>query len=84
MTDRFTYEEDGHEAELTYSVEGDRMTLTHTGVPDELGGRGIGGQLVEQAIDHARANGLTIVPQCSYAKSWIDKHADRVEGVEVA
>ena len=84
MTDRFTHSEDGHEAELTYTVEGDQMTLVHTGVPDELGGKGIGGQLVEQAVAHAREHGLTVVPQCSYARSWIEKHPDRVEGVTVA
>lgn len=84
MRDRFTYAEEGHEAELTYGVEGNRMTLLHTGVPDELAGKGVGGRLVEQAIEHARGKGLTIVPECSYARSWIEKHPDRVEGVAVA
>jgi uncharacterized protein len=84
MSERFTHVEDGHEAELTYSIEGDRMTLLHTGVPEELGGRGIGGALVEQAVAKARSEGLTIVPTCSYARSWIEKHQDAVEGVSVA
>ena len=84
MSDRFTITEDGHEAELTYRVEGDRITLLHTGVPEELGGKGIGGKLVEQAIAKAKADGLTIVPSCSFAKGWIEKHPDAVGDVTVA
>ena len=84
MSDRFTITEDGHEAELVYRIDGDRITLVHTGVPEELGGKGIGGKLVEQAIAKARAEGLTIVPQCPFAKGWIEKHPEAVEDVTVA
>jgi predicted GNAT family acetyltransferase len=84
MSDRFTITEDGHEAELVYRIDGDTIELVHTGVPEELGGRGIGGKLVEQAIAKARADGLTIVAQCPFAKGWIEKHPDAVEGVTVA
>ena len=84
MSERFTITEDGHEAELTYRVESDRITLLHTGVPDELGGRGIGGKLVEQAVAKAREEGLTIVPSCSFAKGWLEKHPEAHEGVTVA
>ena len=84
MSDRFTITEDGHEAELVYRIDGDRITLVHTGVPEELGGKGIGGKLVEQAIAKARAEGLTIVAQCPFAKGWIEKHPEAVEDVTVA
>ena len=84
MSDRFTITEDGHEAELVYRIDGDRITLVHTGVPEELGGKGIGGKLVEQAIAKARADGLTIVAQCPFAKGWIEKHPEAVEDVTVA
>ena len=84
MSDRFTITEDGHEAELVYRIEGDTITLVHTGVPDELGGRGIGGKLVEQAIAKAKAEGLTIVAQCPFAKGWLEKHPEAVAGVTVA
>jgi uncharacterized protein len=83
-SDRFTSTEDGHEAELTYRVEGDRITLLHTGVPEELGGRGIGGKLVEQAIAKAKADGLTIVPSCPFARGWLEKHPEAHDGVPIA
>ena len=82
--DRFTITEDGHEAELVYRIEGDTIVLVHTGVPEELGGRGIGGKLVEQAIAKAKADGLTIDAQCPFAKSWIEKHPQAVAGVTLA
>lgn len=73
---RFELEVDGHVAELVYRLDGDRLVLVHTGVPDELGGRGLGGVLVRAAVDRAAADGLTIVPQCPFARSWLEKHPD--------
>lgn len=80
---RFLLEIDGMEAELVYRSEGDRLVLVHTGVPDELGGQGIAGRLVRAAVARARDEGLTIVPWCPYARSWIEGHPDEVEGLTI-
>jgi uncharacterized protein len=80
---RFVLEVDGHEAELIYRLEGDRFVLVHTGVPDELGGRGLGGVLVRAALARAAADGLTIVPRCPFARGWLEKHPDEVGAVEI-
>src|SRR5215210_4102029 len=72
---RFETTVDGLVAELTYRVRGDRIVLVHTGVPDELGGRGIAGDLGRAATQRAQADGLTIVPRCEYARGWLEKHA---------
>jgi predicted GNAT family acetyltransferase len=80
---RFELTIDGHLAELVYEREGDRLVLVHTGVPEALGGQGLGGVLVQAALDDARARGLTVVPECPYAKSWIEKHPDAADGVTV-
>ena len=82
--ERFTLEEDGHTAELVYHLNGSRLVLIHTEVPDELGGRGIGGRLVQAAIERARREGLTIVPNCPFARSWLEKHPDATEDVTVS
>ena len=50
---RFRYAEDGVEAELVYRATPGRLTLVHTGVPEALGGRGIGGRLVRAALERA-------------------------------
>jgi uncharacterized protein len=73
---RFELDTDGHVAVLMYRRNGKRLVLIHTDVPAELEGRGIGGQLVVAAIDRAAREGLTIVPLCPFARSWLERHAD--------
>jgi hypothetical protein len=73
---RFEISDGGHLAELRYHRNGNRLALIHTEVPEELGGRGIGGRLVTAAVDRAAREGLTIVPFCSYARRWLQSHAD--------
>jgi predicted GNAT family acetyltransferase len=80
---RFVLEVDGYEAELLYGLAGDRLTLIHTGVPDELGGRGLGGVLVQAAIDRAAAEGLTVIPECPFARAWLGKHPDQAARVTI-
>jgi predicted GNAT family acetyltransferase len=81
---RFELTVDDHLAELVYRRDGDRLVLVHTGVPDELEGQGIGGRLVRAAVDTAAADGLTVVPQCSFARSWLERHPDEAARVTVA
>jgi predicted GNAT family acetyltransferase len=81
---RFEHHEDGHLAVLNYRLDGKRLVLVHTGVPDELGGRGLGGRLVRAALDKARADELVIDPQCPFARDWLRKHPDAVQGLLVA
>ena len=38
---------DGHTGVLEYRLDGDRLELVHTEVPDELEGRGVGSRAVE-------------------------------------
>jgi uncharacterized protein len=76
---RFEVTREGHTGELTYAVDGDRITLIHTGVPEELEGRGIAGELVRAAVDRAERDGLTIAPWCPYARRWLRKHAAEID-----
>jgi predicted GNAT family acetyltransferase len=68
----------GHEAELTYSKLGDsgNVIADHTGVPEELGGRGIGSALVRHLVEDARNNGFRIMPLCPFVKAQYRKHPD--------
>jgi len=80
---RFHLQLEGHEAELTYHMrEGTVMVIDHTGVPEAIGGRGIAGALVQAAFDHARAQGWTVVPACSYAQAWVHRHAGYASLIE--
>jgi predicted GNAT family acetyltransferase len=73
---RFEVTVDGVVCELDYSLHGQVMTITHTGVPEQVGGRGIAGELVRTALDTARREGWKVVPACSYAQVWMERHPD--------
>jgi len=80
---RFVVRHDGAEAELVYGVRGDRMILVHTGVPEELGGRGIGRLLVSAAVAHAASVGLIVAPWCPFARRLLEQHPEMAAGVQV-
>ena len=80
---RLVVEQDGAEAELVYRRNGNRLVLVHTGVPEQLGGRGIGGRLVRAALERAASEDLTVVPRCPYARKWIKDHPDAAAGLTV-
>ncbi|MEM1036224.1 MAG: GNAT family N-acetyltransferase [Pseudomonadota bacterium] len=68
---------DGYESEMTYSRAGtERIIIDHTGVPRELGGRGVGKALVFRAVEDARKEGFKIIPLCPFAKAQIEKNKD--------
>jgi predicted GNAT family acetyltransferase len=80
---RFELTIDGHTAELVYALKGDRLVLIHTGVPDELEGHGVGGRLVRAALARAEREDLTIVPNCPFARAWLERHPDEAALVKV-
>ena len=67
---------ENHLAHLDYTDHDGVLTIVHTVVPDALGGHGLGGVLVQAALDKAIAGQLTLVAQCPYARSWLEKHPD--------
>jgi len=71
---RFEAEVEGEVAFLSYERTSDTAVLTHTIVPRQLEGRGIGGRLTQAAVGWARSEGLHIDPQCSYVRAWLEKH----------
>ena len=51
------------------------MTITHTDVPADVGGRGIASVLVQAAMDAARKQGWKVMPACACADVWMQRHA---------
>jgi predicted GNAT family acetyltransferase len=82
-TGRYLIRGDDTEAELVYRVDGDRMFLVHTGVPDEWGGHGFGSRLVRTALARAEANALTVVPWCPFARRWLHDHPGEAAKVTI-
>ncbi len=74
---RFTTEVDGQHAELTYTVAGSVMTITHTRVPEAIGGRGIAAELMSAALRVAETAGWSVNPACSYAAAYMRRLAQQ-------
>ena len=70
-------------AVLTYRRRANRLILVHTGVPADLGGHGLAGQLTQAAIAKAATEGLTVVPLCPFARSWLERNPDAAAAVSV-
>ena len=60
-----------------YHVEADgTLCFFHTEVDDDREGQGIGGQLAAGVIQVAREEGVRIIPECSFIRSYLRRHPD--------
>ena len=70
----------GREAELAYARDAHngrrQIVARHTGVPDELSGRGVGKALVQHLVEQAREEGAYIVPICSFVRAMLERRRD--------
>ena len=73
---RFETRVDGALCELDYRLADGVMTITHTGVPPALEGRGIASALTLAAMEAARSEGWRVIPACSYAAAWLRRHPE--------
>lgn len=73
---QFFVDTEGLRSVIDYRLDGDVMTIAHTGVPAELGGRGIAGELMRAAFTVAGEQGWKVIPACSYAAGWVEKHPE--------
>lgn len=71
---RFEAFVDGELCRADYRMSGNVMHIVHTEVPYRLEGRGLAGQVVQAALDFARANGLKVVPVCGYVRAYVRRH----------
>ncbi len=73
---RFTLHINSHNAILDYQLRDGDMVFTHTYVPKELEGRGIGSALAKYALDYAVEHKYKIVPICPFIKTYIERHSE--------
>lgn len=73
---RFEVDLDGQVGVADYRRSGDRIEFTHTEVPPSLRGRGVGEALAREALEHARREGLEVVPTCRFIAGYIDRHPE--------
>ena len=73
---RFELDADGHMAVAYYRLSPGVITFTHTEVPNELSGRGMGSALARGALDIVRTQGLKVVAQCPFISAFMGKHPE--------
>lgn len=73
---RFELATEGGTAIAAYEREDGVVTFTHTEVPPEAEGQGVGGRLIAGALAQVRAEGLKIVPQCSFVRAYVGRHPE--------
>ncbi len=62
---------------MTYSWAGpNKIIIDHTEVESDFKGKGVGKEMVMEAVEYAREKQVKIVPECSFAKSVFDKNPD--------
>lgn len=74
---RFELEVDGHTAFIEFIIDKDKvMYLTHTEVPNALGGKGVGKNIVEQALNYIKDNGYTLAPLCPFVAAYLKRNPE--------
>ena len=59
-----------------YRIEGDRFVLTHTEVPFEHSGRGVGSRLAEAVLEEIRDRGAKAVLKCPFFSRYLARHPE--------
>jgi uncharacterized protein len=73
---RFELDINGAVAAAYYELAPGVITFTHTEVPAELNGRGIGSKLIKGALDAVRTQGLKVIAKCPFVHAYIEKHPE--------
>jgi uncharacterized protein len=78
---RFELVEQGHTAFADYHHRDGKLVVPHVEAPAALQGTGAAGRLMEGVVAHARAQGVKIVPVCTYAAAWLQRHPEHADVV---
>lgn len=73
---RFEVRADGYLAVLEYETAPGVIIFLHTGVPDELEGRGVGSRLAQAGLEYAQVERLRVISDCPFVSSYIERHPE--------
>jgi predicted GNAT family acetyltransferase len=72
----------GDEAVVTYLEEGETVVFTHTVVPEAQRGRGVGEELVRQALEDSRRRGRKVAASCPFVLHYLERHPEYQDSEE--
>ena len=67
---------DGSFAIAEYTLPAGKIIFTHTEVPSQHEGKGLGTELIEFALAAARERGLKVIPICPFFAAYMQRHAE--------
>lgn len=67
---------EGGTAYATYRRHGDVAIIDHTVTPPTLRGRGVANRLIKEVLTDMRAQGLKVVPECSFVVAYFARHPE--------
>ena len=73
---RFEMHVEDHIAFIDYLKKNHTLILTHTEVPEEISGQGIGKKLVHEVLSHAENNSFKVIPRCSFIIGYMKRHPE--------
>lgn len=73
---RFEIQLDGGLAMVEYLLNKTNIIFTHTEVPVEYEGQGIGNLLAKHVLDYAREQGYKVQPLCPFIKAYVIRHPE--------
>jgi len=66
----------GKYAFVEYEVKENLLYVTKAYTPEEFRGRGIASRIMTEVIKYAEREGLKVIPICSFAKYFFEKHPE--------
>lgn len=70
------YEDDTKIGEMVVSINNVAITVYHTEVDENQGGKGYAKQLLDTMVTNARENGLKVIALCPYVHAQFKRHPE--------
>ena len=75
---RFEIYSDGELAGFAeFEVSSQMISYTHTEIDPKFGGKGLGSQLIKEALDEALEQNLEVAPYCSFVSAYIKRNSEK-------
>jgi predicted GNAT family acetyltransferase len=59
-----------------YRLRPGLLIITHVETPPSLRGGGIAARVMKGVLDHARQDGIKVLPLCAYAEAYLQRHPE--------
>jgi hypothetical protein len=74
---RFELDLENETAYAEYSINNDTVVfITHTEVPSELEGKGVGSHLISLALTWIKEKGYALAPLCPFTAAYVKRHPE--------